>query len=167
MARPSLRQFAFGVTVAVVATLPALAVRLAGLHPPPLVTLAVFGLSILGAGFLLSWGAEAAEAHVAQGVALAGLALVTVLPEYAVDIYYTLRAGADPGSDYVQFAAANMTGANRLLIGVGWPLIALLYWVARGVRSFPSSEPTRWRSRSLPWPACTPSSSSGRTHRLR
>jgi len=126
---PSLRQFAFGVAVAGTATVPALVVRLAGLHPPPIVALALFGVSILGAGFLLSWGAEAAEAHVAQGVALAGLALVTVLPEYAVDIYYTVRAGAEPGSDYVQFAAANMTGANRLLIGVGWPLIAVLYWI--------------------------------------
>ena len=38
-------------------------------------------------------------------------------PEHAVDIYYTLKAGAEPGSDYVKFAAANMTGANRLLIG--------------------------------------------------
>lgn len=54
--------------------------------------------------------------------------MITVLPEYAVDIYYTLKAGAEPGSDYVKFAAANMTGANRLLIGIGWPLIAGLYW---------------------------------------
>ncbi|MBA2382836.1 MAG: sodium:proton exchanger [Chloroflexi bacterium] len=129
MTRPSLRPFAFGVALAGAATAPALVVRLAGLQPAPIVAVALFGASILGAGFLLSWGAEAAEAHVAQGVALAGLALVTVLPEYAVDIYYTLRAGADPGSDFVQFAAANMTGANRLLIGVGWPLIAILYWV--------------------------------------
>lgn len=123
-----LRRFAFVVAVAFTATLPALAIRLGGIHPPPMVSLAVFGASIVGAGFLLSWGAEAAEGHVAQGVALAGLAMVTVLPEYAVDIYYTLKAGAEPGSDYVKFAAANMTGANRLLIGTGWPLIAVLYW---------------------------------------
>ena len=129
LTRPSLRQFAFGATVAAAATMPALIVRVAGLEPQPIVALALFGISILGAGFLLSWGAEAAEAHLAQGVALAGLALLTVLPEYAVDIYYTLRAGAEPGSNYVQFAAANMTGANRLLIGVGWPLISVLYWV--------------------------------------
>ena len=123
-----LRRFAFVVAVAFTATLPALAIRLSGIHPPPMVSLAVFGVSIVGAGFLLSWGAEAAEGHVAQGVALAGLAMITVLPEYAVDIYYTLKAGAEPGSDYVKFAAANMTGANRLLIGTGWPLIAVLYW---------------------------------------
>jgi len=138
--RPSLRQFGLGVAAAGTATVPALVVRLAGLHPAPVVALALFGVSILGAGFLLSWGAEAAEAHVAQGVALAGLALLTVLPEYAVDLYYTLRAGADPGSNYVQFAAANMTGANRLLIGVGWPLISVLYWV-RSRRSLVPLQP--------------------------
>jgi len=126
--RPGLRRFAFAVALAFTATLPALAIRLGGLHPPAIAAVGVFGVSIIGAGFMLSWGAEAAEGHVAQGVAIAGLALITVLPEYAIDIYYTLRAGAAPGSDYVQFAAANMTGANRLLIGLGWPLIAVLYW---------------------------------------
>ena len=45
--------------LAVGATLPAVAVRLAGIHPAPLVTVGIFGLSILGAGFLLSWGAGA------------------------------------------------------------------------------------------------------------
>ncbi len=68
LARPSLHAFALGVVAALTATVPALAIRFAGIHPPPVVTVGVFGLSILGAGFLLSWGAEAAEAHVAQGV---------------------------------------------------------------------------------------------------
>lgn len=131
------RRFVFIVAVAVATTLPALAIRLSGAHPPEVAGLAVFGVSIVGAGFLLSWGAEAAEGHVAQGVALAGLAMVTVLPEYAVDIYYTLKAGAEPGSDYVKFAAANMTGANRLLIGTGWPLIAVLYWWRSRERTVP------------------------------
>jgi hypothetical protein len=37
-----------------------------------------------------------------------------VLPEYAVDFYYAYAAGQDPSSNYVHYAAANMTGANRL-----------------------------------------------------
>lgn len=41
----------------------------------------------LAAGFMLSWGAEAAEKRISQGLILAGVALVTVLPEYAVDMY--------------------------------------------------------------------------------
>jgi len=108
--------------------------RLTGTLITPLLDTFIFAIALLGAGFMLTWGAEAAEEHVSQGLALAGLALVTVLPEYAVDIYYTLQAGQHPGSEYVQFAAANMTGANRLLIGLAWPLIVLLYWWRSGKR---------------------------------
>ncbi|MFC6738066.1 hypothetical protein [Methylobacterium tardum] len=97
-----------------------------GRHPPlrglavePFVDVAAFGIAILAAGFLLSWGAETAEQYVSQGLILAAVALVTVLPEYAVDIYYAYMAGASgPDSRYAQYAAANMTGANRLLVGL-------------------------------------------------
>ena len=101
------------------------------MHANPLVATPLFGAALLGAGFLLSWGAEAAEKHVSQGLVVAALALVTVLPEYAVDVYYAFEAGRAPGSDYVRFAAANMTGANRLLVGVAWPLVVALAWWRR------------------------------------
>ena len=130
-----MRKFAFYVALAVAATSPGLALRATGFHLSPLIDTLLFGVAILGAGFLLSWGAEAAEGHVSQGLALAVLALVTVLPEYAVDVYYTLQAGRHPGSHYVEFAAANMTGANRLLIGFAWPLIVLLFWWRSGKRA--------------------------------
>lgn len=130
-----MRKFSLYVALAIAAALPGLVMRVVGLHlSPPLDTL-IFGVAILGAGFLLSWGAEAAEGHVSQGLAIAVLALVTVLPEYAIDIYYTFQAGRHPGSEYVQFAAANMTGANRLLIGMAWPLIVLLFWWRSGKRA--------------------------------
>ncbi|OJW25503.1 MAG: sodium:proton exchanger [Planctomycetales bacterium 71-10] len=118
---------------AIAATVPGLVLRFAGLHAPAPLAAILFGVAILGAGFLLSWAAEAAETHISRGLAIAGLALITVLPEYAIDIYYAFEAGRYPESDYAQFAAANMTGANRLLIGVAWPLIVLLsYWRGRG-----------------------------------
>ncbi len=47
-----------------------------------------------------------------------------MLPEYAVDLYYAYTAGSNP--DYVQYAAANMTGSNRLLLGLGWPVVVLV-----------------------------------------
>jgi cation:H+ antiporter len=59
---------------------------------PPLAA-AVFGVAIIGAAFLLSWGAEAAQADISAGLALALLALLAVLPEYAVDFVFTLQAG--------------------------------------------------------------------------
>ena len=95
----------------------------------------MFFIAILGAGFLLSWGAEAAEEHLSQGLAIGVLALITVLPEYAIDLYYTFQAGQHPQAASASFAAANMTGANRLLIGVGWPLIVLLHWWRSGRRA--------------------------------
>ena len=84
------------------------------------------GLAIFGSAALLSWGAELAQLEMPQALALAFLALVAVLPEYAVDMYLAWTAAKDPA--YIAFAAANMTGANRLLIGVGWSAVLLAYW---------------------------------------
>ena len=137
-----MKKFILYVALADAATVPGLTIRLTGAHVPTLAAAVIFFVAILGAGFLLSWGAEAAEEHVSRGLAVAGLALVTVLPEYAVDIYFSYQAGAHPASKYVGFAAANMTGANRLLVGMGWPLIVLLFWWRtrkRGVQLFPQN----------------------------
>ena len=124
-----MRRFLTLVIVALLATMPALYLRFTGWYPSPLLDTALFGIGILAAGFMLSWGAEAAEARISQGLILAIMALVTVLPEYAVDIYYAYMAGqGGPASPYVQYAAANMTGANRLLVGVAWPLMVFLHW---------------------------------------
>lgn len=98
------------VALAFLATLPALLFRMLGLRPSPILDAAVFGAAILAAGFLLSWGAEAAEQHISRGLVLAAIALVTVLPEYAVDLYCAYQAGRmGPDSQYVHYAAANMT----------------------------------------------------------
>lgn len=123
-----MKKFIVYVALAIAATLPGLVIRFAGVHVAPLSATFIFFGALLGAGFLLSWGLEAAESHVSQGLAIAVLALITVLPEYAVDIYLSYQAGAHPGSPYAGFAAANMTGANRLLIGLVWSLIVLLFW---------------------------------------
>jgi len=52
------------------------------------------------------------------------LALVGVLPEYAIDLHFAWRAGFDPS--YAAYATANMTGANRMLIGLGWVSVILV-----------------------------------------
>ncbi len=111
--------------VAVAATLPGLVMRIGGVHPPELVGSVVFGTAVVGAAFLLAWGAEALELDVSRGLALAVLALIAVLPEYAVDFTFAFKAGTDPDT-YAPLALANMTGGNRLLIGVGWPLVVLV-----------------------------------------
>ena len=99
-------------------------VRIGGLHPDPVVALLIYGGAVVAASFLLAWGAEAAQIDVSGGLAIAALALVAVLPEYAVDLYYAYVSGHNP--DYTQYAAANMTGSNRLLMGLGWPVVVLV-----------------------------------------
>jgi cation:H+ antiporter len=73
------------------------------------------------AAFVVSWGAEAAEFLISQGLALAILALIQTLPEFAVEAVIAWKAGKDPGM--VHLAIANFTGSLRLLTGLGWPMI--------------------------------------------
>jgi cation:H+ antiporter len=84
----------------------------------------VFGLGVVAASFVLAWAAEAAEVDISGGLAIALLAVIAVLPEYAVDLYFAHTAGSNP--EYVPYAAANMTGSNRLLLGLGWSTVALI-----------------------------------------
>ncbi|MFB6116888.1 sodium/calcium exchanger protein [Halosegnis sp.] len=92
-------------------------------------TVLLAGLAVLGASFLLAWGAETAEKDVPRAFAIAVLAVLAVAPEYAVDALYAFNAGqfagTPRGAEAANLAVANMTGANRILIGLGWSGIAL------------------------------------------
>src|SRR5262249_5813504 len=89
----------------------------------------------------LSWAAEVAQLDISAGLAIAGLALITVLPEYAVDFVFAWEGGASvqaygascpSGEPAVaspcSLALADMTGANRLLIGLGWTSVVFIAW---------------------------------------
>ncbi len=90
------------------------------------------GLAIVSSAFLLSWATELAEEFVPPAFALIVLGLVSVLPEYAVDMHITWQAGQDPS--YRALAVANMTGANRILIGIGWSMLVFVRFFRRGDR---------------------------------
>jgi cation:H+ antiporter len=81
--------------------------------------------AMIGSAFLVAWGAEAAEFLMSQGLALAVLALIQTLPEFAVEAVIAWKAGKDP--QMVHLAIANFTGSLRLLTGLGWPMV---YFVA-------------------------------------
>lgn len=118
---------------------PAVALRLTGIHPNPVVSLLAFGAAVVAASFVLAWAAEAAQVDVSGGLAIAVLALIAVLPEYAVDLYYAYVAGHN--AEYVQYAAANMTGSNRLLMGIGWPVVVIVgLYVAQKMSAGQSSK---------------------------
>jgi cation:H+ antiporter len=77
--------------------------------------------AMIGAAFVVAWGAEAAEFLMSQGLALAILALIQTMPEFAVEAVIAWKAGKDP--NMVHLAIANFTGSLRLLTGFGWPMI--------------------------------------------
>lgn len=113
--------------IAVAATIPGVYLRLSGTHLNPLVMTFFTAVAIFSASFILTWCCEVMQLDIPQAFAVALVALIAVLPEYAVDMYFTWMAGKYPESDYVHYAIANMTGANRLLIGVGWSVVILIY----------------------------------------
>jgi len=72
--------------------------------------------SILISSMLITWGAESAQYFVAQGFALAILAWLQTLPEFAVEAVFAWHR-------QVPYLLAGLTGALRLLTGFGWPVI--------------------------------------------
>jgi len=129
--------------VAVGLCLPGAVSRLVGFHGEVGLMAVLFGLAIVGAAFMLSWAAEVAQLDMSAGLAIALLAFIAVLPEYAVDLVFAwkggnavekfgpaCRAAGSTTESPCSLALANMTGANRLLIGVGWSLVVFLAWYA-------------------------------------
>ncbi len=89
--------------------------------------------SILVASVLITWGAESAQFFVAQGFALAILAWMQTLPEFAVEAVLAWRQSTS-------LLLANLTGALRLLTGLAWPMI---YVTAATVHRKHTGEPLR------------------------
>lgn len=117
-------------------TVPFLAVRFFGMGGhSSIFAAAAIGLAIVAASFFLSWGVEALETAMPQAVALAILALIEVAPEYAIEAVLAFR-------QQTTLAAASMTGANRLLLGLGWPLILFVAWASARRRGQKFSEIT-------------------------
>jgi cation:H+ antiporter len=85
--------------------------------------------SILLSAFVIAWGAEAAQFLISQGLALAILAWLQTLPEFAVEAVIAWNAGKDFSQTHL--VIANFTGSLRLLVGLGWPMI---YFVAAASR---------------------------------
>jgi cation:H+ antiporter len=142
------------ILVAVLLILPGVLLRITGASASHPVEALAFGLAIVAAAFLLAWAGEVAQLDISAGLAIALLALVGVLPEYAVGFVFAAKGGHDftrfgaacqSAADHAAglessctLALANMTGANRLLIGVGWSMVVAIgwwRWRARGTKS--------------------------------
>ena len=97
--------------------------------------------SILLSAFLVAWGAEAAQFLISQGLSLAILAWLQTLPEFAVEAVIAWEAGENPERSHL--AIANLTGAIRLLLGLGWPMIYFVFAVFARRRGDPRPTPIR------------------------
>src|SRR6266481_1572639 len=83
---------------------------------------------LLVSALLIAWAAESAQFFIAQGFALAILAWLQTLPEFAVEAVLAWK-------QQVPLLLANLTGALRLLTGLGWPMIyatAAFFYRRRG-----------------------------------
>ena len=116
---------------------PGFVVRFTDVHiEAPLLAL-IFGVGIVGGAFLLSWAAEVAQKDISASLAIAVLALIAILPEYSIEAVLAWKAGASfdlvtrEVTERMELVAANVTGANRLLVGLGWPVVILIFWVKR------------------------------------
>ena len=119
--------------------------RFSGTHLDPALAALIFGIGIIAGAFLLSWAAEIAQMDVSASLAIAALALIAVMPEYMVEAVLAWDAGASykelaatfegeitgEVTKEMSLAAANVTGANRLLIGIGWSAVIIIFWLRR------------------------------------
>ena len=91
-----------------------------------------YGCSIFSAALIISWAAESSERDISGSFVIAIIALIAVLPEYAIETVLAYTAGQSYKlnnfvfTNRVGYVSANVTGANRLLAGLGWPLIMLI-----------------------------------------
>jgi cation:H+ antiporter len=146
------------IAIALALTVPGFVVRFTHPDISHPVEAFLFGLAIVGAAFMLSWAAEVAQLDISAGLAIAILALIAVLPEYAVDFVFAKKGGEsfaqtgaaclplDGGTESpCHLALANMTGANRLLIGVGWTMVIFIAYYRLKARNRLVKTPTgRW-----------------------
>ncbi|MBI4531529.1 MAG: hypothetical protein HY709_08380 [Candidatus Latescibacteria bacterium] len=88
--------------------------------------------SVIFSAVLIAWAAEAGQFLISQGFALAILAWLQTLPEFVVE-------GIIAWEQNVPLMAANFTGAIRLLVGFGWPMIYFTTVIFQ--------RPPRWQDR--------------------
>src|SRR3954468_23272874 len=128
--RPDWRQ---PVAVAAACSVLGLLTRVVAGGVPAPVAMIGLGAGLLGASLLLSWAADAAEVEVSGGMVLAGITLVTVLPELIVEVHFAYM-------QQTSLVSANLTGATRLLLTGGTGMRVLGAWLlARGGQQAPSA----------------------------
>ena len=102
----------------------------AGAALPAPIAMIGLGAALVGASLLLSWAADAAEVEISGGLVLAGITLVTVLPELIVEVHFAY-------TQQTSLVSANLTGATRLLLtgATAMPVMGAWLLARRGQRA--------------------------------
>ncbi|MDD5136707.1 MAG: hypothetical protein PHX20_07355 [Candidatus Omnitrophica bacterium] len=98
--------------------------------------------AIVLAAMLMAWAAECGQFIISQGLALALLAWVQTLPEFAVEAVIALDAAKDPSK--MHLITANFTGSLRLFVGLGFPMV---YYVSLFFRRKSEGKRSLWTIR--------------------
>ena len=90
-------------------------------HPElaPLLLALTYGVAVIGAAFVLAWAAEAAQLDVSASLAIGVLALIAVLPEYAVGFVFAWKGGNDVEQYGSSCKAPDADGRLQLRPGPG------------------------------------------------
>src|SRR5699024_4883495 len=82
------------VVMSLIIAAPTITLRIADVEHASVIKLLAYGAAVVAAAFLLAWAAEAAQKDISGALAIALLALIAVLPAYAVDFYFAFRSGS-------------------------------------------------------------------------
>jgi len=85
------------------------------------------GPLVVFAAFFVTWGAEAAQFLMSQGLALAILAWLQTLPEFAIEADLAWNAARGTPNYSVSLVTANFTGSIRIIMGFGMPVVYFIY----------------------------------------
>jgi cation:H+ antiporter len=118
------------VALAIAASVLGLLVLAARSGLPAPIAMVGLGTALVGASLLLSWAADAGEVEISGGLVLAGITLVTVLPELVVEVHFAYTQQTD-------LVSANLTGATRLLLtgATAMPVVGAWLLARRGERA--------------------------------
>ena len=142
---PKRQLLAIGLAVGL--TVPALGLRLSGTHPESWIAAVVFGLAVVGAAFLLAWARRGPPAGCLGRPGARRPRPDRGPARVRGRLRLHLEGRQATRSKYAPLALANMTGGNRLLIGIGWSLVVLLAaWRMKSDRRAPGLR----RARSTP-----------------
>src|SRR3954453_1126051 len=117
--RPDWRQ---PVAVAAACSVLGLLTRVVASGVPGPVAMIGLGPQLVGASPVLSWAADAAEVDLSGGLVLAGITLVTGLPELVVEVNFAY-------TQQIDLVSANLTGATRLLLTGATAMPVLGAWL--------------------------------------